>query len=1108
MKTRYRRNRVPARWKRIEIREGVEMYRLAATVVVCLVCLLCATAVALGQITEGGISGAVTDASGAVIADASVTVTNTQTGEVRQAVTSSIGFYRVDFLRPGEYEVKVSHDGFKTAVLTGIQVVVNNIVRADMELALGTVEQALQVVSEAPLVNTEEGRLNDTLSTRQVQDLPLAGREVYQLVLLQPGVTATLAPVISNTQFNRFNYGFSANGSTPRGNNYVVDGVSNNNEWLGGTPAISPSVDAVQEFQVQTVNFSAEYGRNNGSVVTLVTRSGTNTIHGSLYDYLRNSFFDAGNFFDTASSKTRLIQNQFGGSLGGPIRRNHTFFFFNYEGLRARDGATQIRTGETPEFRAQVAQYRQDSIANQQWKAYPAPPCIPGTEADTGSILLADQPLSVVYAVTAHEFIDGPKDGIPDVCSVAYQANRPVDGNQYLLRLDHNISDRDRLFFRGVGDVRSTDVAREQLGGAIIRGFKAPFDGVFPSAVLGETHLFSSRFVNDFRIAYARSDFGIGFRAPASSSDSYPTLYFDDGLSQFGGAITVPRDFAYNNYTVSDTFSTTLGHHTLKTGFELRRIQENSDYQLETLGFYEFNSLFTFANDDPYYAEALVDPSTGQFTSTPRHFRWTQLGAFVQDDWKVSRKLALNLGLRYDLFGVPTETQGILSNITLGPGATIAEQVAAARVGRVSNLFRGNHKNFAPRLGLAYDLFGDGKTSIRASFAMAYLEPYSNLYTNASRFDSPDSAYPFVFPYYYGGTINYSIPATPSPGFQTGLSDDGGIPGTRILPSGTDQNLRTAYSEQWFWGVEHRLSSSIFVSANYVGTAGHRLYIRDDINRFTGDRSSLDVGAQRFNEEWGYTTYVKNGSNSIYHGLNVQLRKRYSSGYMFTVNYTFGKAIDTVSDPGLGDYSNVSNSLYTGTMDVANGRLDHGPSDFDVRHRLTMNAVWDLPSPKFGMWLDKVLGGWQWNGQASFQTGRPFSVLCTNIYVCDYNGDGDAFDRPNTPSFGNTLTGLSRSDYINGIFEVTDFPIPAFGTNGNLGRNTFRGPSYAQVDSSLFKNVPIHENATLQVRAEFFNVLNRGNLYMPISSMTSPFFGRSIAAFPARQVQFALKILF
>lgn len=1078
------------------------------TLVEGLICLLLATAVASGQITEGSISGAITDSSGAVIPNATVVVKNTQTGETRETTTSSIGFYRADFLRPGLYEVRASHAGFKTGVVTGIQVVVNNVTRADVALAVGAVEETMQVVSEPLRVNTEEGRLNDTLSTRQVQDLPLAGREIYQLVLLQPGVTATLAPVVSNTQFDRFNYGFSANGATPRGNNYVVDGVSNNNEWLGGTPAVSPSVDAVQEFQVQTVNFAPEFGRNNGSVVTLVTRSGTNAFHGSLYDYLRNSFFNARNFFDTASSKTRLIQNQFGGSLGGPIRRDHTFFFFNYEGIRARDGATQILLGETPEFRQQVAEYRAGTIADQQLRKYPSPPCISGTAVDTGSIFLKTQPLAAVYAVAAHEFINGALDGIPDVCQVAYQANRPVSGNQTLLRIDHNISDHDRLFLRWLGDLRSTDVAREQLGGAIVRGFQAPFTGNFPSAVLGETHLFSSRFLNDFRFAYARSDFGIGFRSPGTPGDNYPTLLFDDSLTRFGGAIFVPRNFVYNNFTVNDSFAMSFGRHNLKTGFEVRRIQENSNYESETFGFYEFNSLFNFANDDPYYTEALVDPRTGQFTGTPRHFRWTQLGAFVQDDWKVTRRLTVNLGLRYDLFGVPTETQGILSNITLGTGSTIGQQVASARIGRVSNLFNGNHKNFAPRIGLAYDVFGDGKTAIRASYAMAYLEPYSNLYTNASRFDPPDSAYPFVFPYYYGGTISYSIPATASAGFLTGLTPTGGIPGSRISVSGVDVNLRTAYSEQWFWGVQQKLPGSLYFSANYVGTAGHQLYIRNDINRFTGDRASLKVGAHRFNTEWGQTTYVQNGSNSIYHGLNVQLQKRYTRGYMFTVNYTFGKALDTVSDPGLGDYSNISNALYTGTMDVGNAHLDRGPSDFDVRHRLTLNGVWDLPVPKFGTWIDRIIGGWQLNGLASMQSGRPFSVVCTNINTCDYNGDGNAFDRPNTPAFGNTKAGLSRSDYINGIFKVSDFPVPTFGTDGNLGRNTFRGPGFAQVDTSLFKKIPIRERMTLQFRAEVFNLFNRVNLYLPSSSMTGAFFGRSTTAFPSRQMQFALKLLF
>jgi outer membrane receptor protein involved in Fe transport len=1068
--------------------------------------------VALAQITEGSISGTVTDATGAVLPGATVIVKNIQTSDERQITTDSAGLYRVTPLRPGLYEVRASQTGFKTGIVSNVEVTVNTVVRADVRLEPGAIQETITVTSDnTSLVNTEEGRIANTLTTRQVQEIPLNGRDINQLALLQPGVTATLAPVISNTQFNRFNFGFSANGASMRGNNYVLDGVSNNNEWLGGTPAISPSVELIQEFQVQTVNFSAEYGRNNGSVVIAVTRSGSNQIHGSLYDFFRNDALDAKNFFDLPTDPTILKQNQFGGSMGGPIRKDKTFFFVNYEGLRTQEGRSLRRTSETPQFRQQVATIRPGSIADQLYKSYPAPACIPGTAVDGGSIYRPDLTIAQVKQIPFSEFFTGPLDGVPDRCLTSYLDRRPIRGDQYSVRIDHEFTGDDKLFVRWLGDIRKTDSGREQLGGAITRGFKAPFHGNFPSLVLGYTHLFSNKVVNDFRFAFVRSKFGIGFQAPASGSDNFPTLFFDDGVTRFGGGVFVPRDFTFNNFMMSDTLLVTRGNHNIKFGGEIRRIFENSDYQLETLGFYEFNNVFSFANDSPYYLEATVNPVTGDFTRTPRKFRWNQFGAFIQDDWKINRKLTLNLGLRYDLFGVPTEANGLLSNITLGQGNTIGERVAGGRIGRVEELAKTDRNNFAPRVGFAYDLFGNGNTALRGSYALAYLEPFSNLYTNVSRFLAPESAFAVIFPLRFPGQtisdIRYGIPAIPSPKFQTGLSPTGGIPGTRIAPAGLQSDLRTAYSQQWFFGVQTKLFGPMYLSTNYVGTKGSKLYIRNDINRFTGDL--VDGRLDRYNKEWAGTFFVQNGSDSIYHGINMQLQKRHSSGYSFSLSYTLGKAIDTVSDPGLGDFTNVSVGLYTGTQDATNTRLDRGASDFDVRHRIAAYGIWDIPSPKGPKLVRGIFGGWQFNTKAEFQTGRPFSVICTNTITCDYNADGNGYDRPNTPAFGNTLPSSGKQDYLNGVFKATDFPRPVFGTNGNLGRNTFRGPNYMTVDMSLFKNIPLSERYKIQFRAEAFNIFNRLNLFLPSSNLTDTVtFGKSTAAFDPRQLQFALKFLF
>jgi len=636
--------------------------------------------------------------------------------------------------------------------------------------------------------------------------------------------------------------------------------------------------------------------------------------------------------------------------------------------------------------------------------------------------------------------------------------------------------------------------------------------------------LFGPNLLNELHFIYARSDFGIGFQAPQSASNNYPYLFFDDGVTPFGGELFVPRQFVFNNFTVRDSVAYTRGRHALKTGIEIQRIQENSDYSQETFGFYEFQDQFTFANDGPYYTEGRVNPATGEFVGTPRRFRETNFGLFVQDDWKATRRLTLSLGLRYDLYGVPTEAHHILSNMILGSGSTLADQVANGTVGRVQHLFNGDHTNFSPRLGVSYDPTGKGSAVIRAGFSMAYLSPYSNLYTNASRFDPPDSAVPAVFFPFFGGDVSYGIPAVPSAAFRTGVTPEGGIPGTRITVSGVQPNLKTAYSEQWFVGIQRKLFGNYVLSFNYTGDIGRQLYVRNDVNRFTGDRTESDFAAVRFNPQWSQTFLVSNANSSSYNGINLQIQRQFTHHYSLSLSYTLGRSMDFVSDPGLGDYFNVSNSSYQGTMDAALPQLDHARSDFDVRHRIAINSLYEIPTPHWNHIAEVALGGWQANTILSLQSGRPLSVWCVDTIACDFNGDGDGNDRPDAPTFGNHKSGLSRSDYLNGIFQVSDFidpntsasfvpasslaPLP-IGKNGNLGRNTFQGPGFAQVDASLFKNIPLPHELSLQFRAEAFNLFNRVNLYLPNDLLNVPTnFGKSTSAFAPRSMQLALKLVF
>jgi Carboxypeptidase regulatory-like domain/TonB dependent receptor-like, beta-barrel len=1093
--------------------------------------------IAWGQFTEGNLAGTVEDSSGAAVVGAKVTVTSEDTGAKSSLQTDAIGYFRVQHLRPGMYDVRVEAANFKTAVVRGVVVTVNATTTADVKLQVGSVSESVEVSGAAALVQSDEARLSDTLAGRQVTDLPLNGREIYQLMSLQPGVTATNAPVISNVPSPNtpvtFDFGFDANGAGPRGNNFVLDGTSNNNDWLGGTPVMFPSPDAIQEFQVQTLNFSAEYGRNNGAVANVVTKSGTNDLHGSVYYFHRNTALNARNFFDLPGTKTPLLAHQFGFTFGGPIRKNKTFFFLNYDGSRRKDGQPEIFTVETPDFRQLVATQRPTSIANQFYNDFPAPPCLPGTAKDVGSIPDPGTP------PVGNPLGVGPPDGVLDICQAQAQQVQPSRADQYMVRVDHNMSDRTKLFARWIADYASADVSRQELLGAGIRGFSAPLSGFFADLALGWTQQLSNTWINDFRFSYSRNNSAIQAIVPPGSTSEqqleaagmpnfFGHLTFNDGTAPFGGSVFVPRNFVFNTFSWSDTMSKQAGRHGLKWGAEFRRIQENSNYLLETHPYYIFNSIFNFANDQPWLVESTVnrDPSSpnfGHFTDTPRNFRRNQYALFFQDDWKVTSKLMLNLGMRWEVFGSPSEVKSRLSNIILGSGSTIFEQIANARAGRVSELFRTKYTNFAPRLGLAWDPFGGGHSVIRSGFSIAYLAPYSNLYTNPSRFDPPESSFIDSYPVFgFGTDINYTFPVQPSPDNFAPVSSTGGVVGSKVAMEGLAPNLRTAYSMQWFLGVQHEFMSNYAVSANYVGTRGVALYAREDWNRYAGD--AIDFVVNGYNQDWGQIYYTSNESNATYHGVNAQLRANYNHGLMFTANYSFGKVLDLVSDPGLGDFFNVSSSgaLYAGVQDPAKPSADWGPSEFDVRHRFTLTALWDLPKPKSTRgFVAKTLGGWQLNTIVSLQSGRPFDVFCGLAWFngCDFNLDGLNYDRPNRPA-NVQYSGFSESQFVHGLFPVSTFcpdglvpwyagtPCVPAGEDGNLSRNAFRGPAFKDVDFAIFKNTNVTEKVKVQFRTEMFNLFNHTNLYQPQADMGNPLFGTSTQAFAPRQIQFGLKILF
>mgnify|MGYP001031156435 CR=1 FL=1 len=602
----------------------------------------------------------------------------------------------------------------------------------------------------------------------------------------------------------------------------------------------------------------------------------------------------------------------------------------------------------------------------------------------------------------------------------------------------------------------------------------------------------------------------------------------------FGSLFVVPQFFKRHTFQWQDIVSINRGNHWIRTGIDVRRLHENGNFGDRSRPFFIYMGVFDFANDAPFMLQAGVDPLTGALTDTPRSWRSTEVGWFVQDDWKVHPRLTLNLGIRWDYFRPITEEQGRLANIIFPDTGGYFERIANAKVGEVEALYKSDLNNFAPRIGFAWDFLGDGKTVLRGGYGIAYEKLFFNIIANV-RFNPPFYGRAQLSPF-FGDQIQPFLGSDPNdpfwgfigtviPGADLGLDENGSIQGVRTRLRVVDPSLRDSYMQNIYLGIQRQLGWNAVVEINYQSSLGRKLPFFGDPNRFTGDllgdadplgRFAGDTSENRLNASFDSLNLRQNRVTSNYHGVNVQLSKRFSQGLAFETAYTLGKALDYGSDFfGAGENSGglVGQSFRTYFNDPLNIGLDYGRSSFDVRHRFVANLLWEIPFMKDQPGaLGQILGGWQVGVILSVQSGLPFGVVNGGRFPAgDYNADAQEGDRPDTPSFGNTFSDTpSTSEFINGVFQTSDFPSPAAGSSGNLGKNTFTGPAFRTVDLSLLKNfrLPMSEATLLQFRAEFFNLFNRVNLYLPNINLNGSTFGKSNQAFDAREIQFALKLLF
>ncbi len=1094
----------------------------------CAAVVLLTPAVIFAQFTSA-IEGTVSDPSGAVVANAHVTLRATNTGTLWRTDTSGSGHYDFPSLSAAQFEISVAAAGFETSLHPNIVVGGGQTLTVNITLKVGMAETTVTVNAEPPPIDTADSRISGGLTENEVHDLPLTGRNYLTVLSVTPGVTGipsgggqSYAQSSGDIFTAEYSPGLNANGARGAGNNFMVNSASTNNVAHGGVTIFMPNAETIQEVVVLTNNFSAEYGRNNSIVVNAITKGGTNAFHGTASWYHTNNDLSARSEFQDQVPVFR--RNETEATLGGPIVKNHTFFFGSFDRLDSSSGSGSTVSVLTPAFVDFVKQARPNNISTQLLSQY-SPSVTPTTNFTTIGDLTGTNCSSLSSASASVQTVLGP---MPCNFQVYGQNNwattTPRNGFQWSARIDHNFNgDKDRLYL----NVYRTTLDTSSLSVYPAFTIATPYHASY--ANLNETHTFSPTMINEIAASYVRV-YGDDPCKPCS----VPGISIQ-GLTGGLGQGWSPGQYVQNVYEYRDMATLNRGRHSLKFGAKLEMNQDYDDFGRINLrpSFY-FSSPLDFANDNAYSESGIgINPVNGQPPASSAGYIASQeynLGIFAQDTWKVRPNLAINMGLRWELFPNLYQRYDQQTNILLGSGSDLATQIANASVGYTANhhILNAAPKTWAPRLGVAWDPFGTGRTSIRAGAGVFYDRlaegPISTSRTNPPLIGNISVSQETApsLPIFALGTntdpFNFPYPT----GIQYGLNSRGGLLSGPVDVNGAEPNLGASQVVNWFFGVQHTLFNKLVLEADYVGSFANGLYTKYDLNRFDGDLIVNDGMLHRLNPYFGAMNETTGQVGSSYQGAILVVKRRLSSGLTLDGSYTLGKALDGANVGGGGnEYDGVN------IADPSDLKREHALSVFDVRQRISFTAVWQIPGLRSQLpLLNHALGGWQLSGVTILQSGQPFSVYCSLPFQpvfgpagnvvgntgCDYNADGFNYDYPNTPSWGNSKSGLSRSEYMNGLFQASEFPAPALGQEGNLGRDTFRGPGFANSDVSLLKNFNIpwfwREPAKLQFRADVFNVFNRVNLTQVDGDMGSPTFGRSTSTYPSRDIQLGLRLSF
>ena len=1087
-------------------------YRLSCVLVLAFCALM--SIAAQVQDTRAAIFGAITDQTGAAVAGAKVTVTEQSTGITRAVVTDSAGRYRIALLPVGGYSIKVESSDFTTQQQTGIVLRVGDERRVELALATGQINASVTIT--APITDSAASALSTVVTAERVEALPLNGRQLQELALTAPGIAA--GGGFRSSAFNQFglatpadgNAGaFSVNGAPSRSNGFFLDGVDINIPEQG-VIAFPPLVEATREFQVQTSVFNAEYGRYSGSIINLVTRSGTNNWHGSVYEFLRNDALDANDFFNNANGldRTVLKQNQFGATIGGPIKQNRFFIFGNYEGNRVRQGTGPFASNvPTAEQRAGLLRFR-------------------AADGSAATLDLGGR-INPITRRILDGFIPLPNAATAGANYIANGLQRMTE-DAFTVRTDGQITSRDTFTARYLYDDQ--------------RQF-FPFDIFFVSAslpafpfsnperrqslALSHTHTFSDRVINEVRFGLNRQRNPI----PSLTTIDPASIGLPNGATQneFGRGLPVIRVTGFGGtggqpltdnlgasttnrtlFQAIDNLTVTHHNHSFKFGGEVRRAQINQSQYRPLRGSLNFNGTRngainpSLAGNAPVAALAdllLGLPAVAQISSAnpTRGFRTTAFSGYAQDEWRVTNRLTLNLGLRYEIDTPLTEVNGLLSNLIPGRGNFV---VGSDELPRLHDI---DTNNFAPRAGFAYRLTGDGRWTLRGGAGVFYDNGVLQ-----NRFGTARTNAPFAITAIDTNPAPFPNDGTPATTFTRLIGT-----GRATAAASIDLNYRTPYALQYNLNVQRELARNLLAEVAYVGRRGSNFSRQVNINQVVAAGSpavtqlGLPAGSRPFDnpnvpEAARFANDIiqqQFNGQSTYHSLQARLERRFSNGSSFLAGYTWSKSIDDVSGIGTGADDRAQDSY--------NLRAQRAVSNFDIPHRFVLSSTWAFPIGRGRTFLSDVgpvliwlISDWQVNSITTYQSGQPFTVMVGAFDSITQTANR----RPNLVGdpLGNVPQGFA--------FNPAAFAIPAAGLFGNVGRNTLRGDGYANTDFALLRRFPIKklgEEGALQFRAEAFNVYNQRNFTFPVTTLSNSAAGRFVSnSTSPRVLQFALKLQF